>query len=211
MFDGKWLMDEGKVNIAGLLIAAGLSSRMEEFKPLMLSNGNSFIIEIIRKMKLVCNTIVVVTGYKSERLKAEIEKFFPEDPKIYFAFNSDYEKGMFTSLKCGITNLPSSDWILYHFVDQPGLPNEFYKQFINQIDKGYNWIQPKYENKNGHPILLGKNIFQFILNASPEENLKTISHQSSVNKKFWQCNYPQVLQDIDTPNDYEKEFQNEHL
>lgn len=211
MENGRWEKLDHQKNISGLLIAAGLSERMNKFKPLMLSDGSSFVIQILKKMKLVCRNITVVTGFNNELLKTEIEKYFPNDTQIHYAFNPNYEKGMFTSLQCGLRNLSDSDWILYHFVDQPCLPELFYKDFINQIDNKYNWIQPRYNNRNGHPILLEKSICQTILNDSSEKNLKDISLQSFMSKKFWQCNYPQVLQDIDTPEDYKKEIQNEHL
>ncbi len=54
---------------------------------------------------------------------------------------------MFTSLQTGLTAAINSDWILYHFVDQPGLPNKFYQEFIKQIDDEHNWIQPHLKNK----------------------------------------------------------------
>lgn len=204
-------MEREQLNISGLLIAAGLSSRMSFFKPLAKYNENSFLTEIIRKLKLVCDKIVVVTGYKEDEIKSEAEKFFPDDSQILLALNPDYEKEMFSSLQCGLRNLTGTDWVLYHFIDQPSLPVEFYKDFIEQIDNGYNWIQPRYKDRNGHPLLIGKSIFQTIINASSNENLKNISSLPFINKKFWQCNYPQILQDIDTTEDYIREIHNEHL
>jgi len=204
-------MGKEQLNISGLLIAAGLSSRMPFFKPLAKYKENSFLTEIIRKLKLVCDKIVVVTGYKEDEIKSEAEKFFPDDSQILLALNPDYEKEMFSSLQCGLRNLTGTDWVLYHFIDQPSLPVEFYKDFIEQIDNGYNWIQPRYKDRNGHPLLIGKSIFQTIINASSNEKLKNISSLPFINKKFWQCNYPQILQDIDTTEDYIREIHNEHL
>ncbi|RJP64736.1 MAG: hypothetical protein C4539_14175 [Ignavibacteriales bacterium] len=204
-------MGKEQLNISGLIIAAGLSSRMSLFKPLAKYNGNSFLTEIIRKLKLVCSNIVIVTGFKKDEINAEVEKYFPGDPQILLVFNPDYENGMFSSLQCGLRNLPESDWILYHFIDQPSLPVEFYKDFIEQTDNDYNWIQPRYKDRNGHPLLIGKSIFQTIINSYSNENLKIISSLPLINKKFWQCNYGQILQDIDTTEDYKREIQNEHL
>jgi molybdenum cofactor cytidylyltransferase len=208
------MMENGRLdkrNISGLLIAAGLSNRMPLFKPLAKYKGNTFVTEIISKLKLVCNKIVLVTGFKENEIKSEIEKYFPQDSQIHFAYNPDYENGMLSSLQCGLSNLMNSDWVLYHFVDQPSLQAEFYKDFLDQIENGYNWIQPKFKGRNGHPIIIGRNIFQTIVSASSSENLKSISALRFVNKKLWQCNYPQILQDIDTPEDYEREIENEPL
>ncbi|MCX6150848.1 MAG: NTP transferase domain-containing protein [Ignavibacteriales bacterium] len=197
--------------ICGVLIAAGFSGRMNEFKPLMMYNGSSFVVEIIRKMQTVCDRIVLVTGYQNEKVQFEIEKYFSEDSSIVFAFNPDYEKGMFTSLQRGLKEAVDADWVLYHFVDQPGLTEVFYKEFIMQIEKESNWIQPVFAGRKGHPILLASSIFLFITNASQEDSLKNISLIPGVKKKFWNCNHSQVLQDIDTPEDYKREIENEHI
>jgi molybdenum cofactor cytidylyltransferase len=204
-------MKEKLKDISGLLIAAGHSDRMNEFKPLMLYHGNTFIIEIIRKMKSICRKIVVVTGHYSEKIQSEIEKHLLINSGISIVFNNDYKKGMFTSLQCGLIELRNTEWVLYHFVDQPGLPEEFYKEFDSQVDENYNWIQPKYNSIKGHPIIFGKEILQPIISAPLDENLKNISMLPIVKKKYWKCIYPQVLQDIDTQDDYKKEIFNEHI
>jgi CTP:molybdopterin cytidylyltransferase MocA len=111
---------------------------------------------------------------------------------------------MFTSLQIGIFESKNCDWILYHFVDQPGLPNNFYLEYIKQIDSEFNWIQPSYKNQHGHPILLGKDLFELIINSSPDSNLREISKNSKVKKKYWACNYKEIFQDIDTEEDYSK-------
>ena len=70
---------------------------------------------------------------------------------------------MFSSLKYGLNVEINAEWILYHFVDQPGLPEEFYQEFTEQMDNDYDWIQPSYNSKNGHPLLLQSSIFNSIL------------------------------------------------
>ena len=116
-------------------------------------------------------------------------------------FNQDYHEGMFTSLKKGLNESTDSDWIIYHFVDQPSLPEKFYYELIEQIDKEYNWIQPSYNKTKGHPLLLHRSIFNLILDNSNNASLKEISRSELVTKKIWECNYSQILQDLDTPGD----------
>jgi molybdenum cofactor cytidylyltransferase len=202
-------MMDNENQISGLLITAGMSERMKEFKPVMLINGIPFITEIIRKMKIICNEIVVVVGFQKEKIQNEIEKYFPNNSGIQIVINKDYGKGMFTSLQCGMNHLINSNWVLYHFVDQPGLPDSFYNEFICQIDEKFNWIQPSYKTIKGHPIVFSKEIYQLIINASEENNLKDISQYTGINKKIWECDYSNVLQDIDTIKDYKREILNE--
>ncbi len=125
-------------------------------------------------------------------------------PTLKFTFNDSFQKGMFTSLQKGISEAKNCDWILYHFVDQPGLPENFYRDFIKQIDNNYNWIQPVNKEQKGHPILLGKELFELIVNSSPDSNLREISKSPKVKKKYWECNYTEIFQDIDTEEDFLK-------
>ena len=197
-----------KLKIFGLIISAGLSGRMEIFKPLADYKGKTFLNNIIIKLDKICDEIIVVTGFNSDELQTETIKNLKNENqievinKIKFVFNESFQKGMFTSLQKGISEAKNCDWILYHFVDQPGLPGNFYPDFIKQIDNDCNWIQPVNKEQKGHPILLGKDLFSLILTASKNTNLRDISQNKIVKKKYWDCNYAEIFQDIDTEEDY---------
>ena len=180
------------------------------FKPLADYNGKTFIHNIITKLDKICDKIIIVTGFNSDELKTETMKSLKDKNqfkvinKMTFAFNDSFHKGMFTSLQKGISEVEKCDWILYHFVDQPGLPSKFYLEFIQQIDSKYNWIQPSNKNQHGHPILMGKDLFDLITNSSIDSTLREISKSQMVKKKYWECDYKEIFQDIDTEEDYSK-------
>jgi len=194
-------MNKRKIN--GLIISAGLSGRMGKFKPLLSYKGKPFIQNIVLRLDSVCDKIIIVTGYKANELEEDINQL-NINSKIEFVFNPKYEKGMFTSLQAGLKKADNCDWIFYHFVDQPGLSEMFYKEFVEQIDEKHNWIQPKIREQKGHPILIKRNLFQIILDAPLNSNLRTISNDPKVKKKFWECNYSEIFQDINTEEDYSK-------
>ena len=178
------------------------------FKPLANYKGKTFIQNIILKLNPVCKKIFVVTGFNSEKLKEEVNKTFSNEKgilgKLNFIYNENYEQGMFSSLQKGISSASDCDWILYHFVDQPGLPGNFYKEFTNQIDTDYNWIQPSYKYRHGHPLLLGKDLFELIIKSSPGASLRDVNKNPLVKRKFWECDYKEIFQDIDTKIDLEE-------
>ena len=183
---------------------------MKKFKPLADYKGQTFINSIIHKLDKVCSRIIVVTGFRSDELKAFIIENLEETKqyeiisRLNFVYNKVFQKGMFTSLKKGISEAKNCDWILYHFVDQPGLPDKFYPDFVEQVDSRYDWIQPVYNSQKGHPVLLGKNLVRLITEAPYDANLRDISRDSVVKKKIWDCDYKEIFQDIDTDEDYEK-------
>ena len=195
------LTRNNRKKITGLIIAAGLSSRMGKFKPLLNYKGKSFLQNIIEKLDSICDEIIIVVGHNSEKIKSHLES---SNITINYKLvhNQNYHDGMFTSLKKGVESIEKSDWVLYHFVDQPTLPKEFYSEFKKKLDPNYDWIQPVYKKQRGHPILFNKEVINKIVCAKKESNLREISQTSLINKKFWKCNYMQILTDIDTNDDY---------
>jgi len=205
----------------GLLIAAGKSGRMGNYKPLLTFQGLPFSVGIVIKMLSVCDKVGIVIGYKAEELKNKISEHltnpdsFPSQLKeklieinrphlitrVNFIMNGDYKKGMFTSLQCGIKHVKDGDWILYHFVDQPNLLSSFYEEFTSNIDNKFDWIQPKYKDRNGHPILIKNSLFKMIIDSGWESDLKSISSTGLVKKKYWNCSHSQILMDFDRPED----------
>ena len=189
----------------GLLIAAGLSSRMGKPKALLLQDDLPFAIVILKKMILVCDNIVVVLGHSDEKIKDALQVFIDNSDELIssvkFVTNEQFEKGMFSSLKCGLNKVKNSEWLLYHFIDQPGLPKKFYRELTDQIDNEYDWIQPTYNNEKGHPLLLHNSILNSILELPDDSSLIEISKNNKVKKKLWDCKHKEILQDIDYPSD----------
>ncbi|MHB8904768.1 MAG: nucleotidyltransferase family protein [Melioribacteraceae bacterium] len=195
-------MNKPKIN--GLLIAAGFSKRMGDFKPLMEYDNNPYIVVITKKLLSVCETVVIVTGHKSIEIESTIKFAFIENvlfPRVKVIVNPNFEKGMFTSLQTGVKELIDSDWILYHFVDQPFHKEKFYKEFVAQIDDNYDWIQPVYDGLEGHPVMFKKTIFEKIISSPENHILRLIRDDGSTKKKIWNCSYSQILKDFDTPED----------
>jgi molybdenum cofactor cytidylyltransferase len=194
--------------IYGIIVSAGLSGRMGKFKPLLNFEGKSFIQNIVLKLNSVCDKVIIVTGYKAELIEDNVNQLNIY-LKIKFVHNENYEKGMFRSLQAGLREAENCDWVLYHFVDQPGLPENFYTEFVKQIDDKHNWLQPEFNGRKGHPLLIKKELIQVILDAPLNSNLRSVSNDQKVIKKFWECSYAQILQDIDTPQDYARIKKNE--
>ncbi len=194
------------MKIYGILIAAGFSGRMKSFKPLLDYKGKPFVITIAEKLSTVCDRVVVVTGYKSAAIeKAIITRGSDKlTKKIILAFNPDFASGMFTSLQKGAEYCSVADWTVYHFVDQPNLPYQFYADFISAADDSSNWVQPSYNNRNGHPILLGKSALDLIISSDKNSNLRDLSRSDKIRRKTVELNYPQILSDVDTPSEYKK-------
>jgi molybdenum cofactor cytidylyltransferase len=210
--------------IDGLIISAGYSSRMKDFKPLRLFNGIPFLLNIIIKISKVCRNIIIVTGFKANHLEAEINHWLKRQPvqnclksfnfneqkwgklrtQIRFCYNPQFNEGMFSSLQTGLKYLQNSNWILYHFVDQPHLPSKFYQDLVKRISEDVDWIQPVYNQKNAHPIIFNHIVAKKIINSDISQNLYELSNLNIFRKKLWKCQYPEVLTDFNSENDFIK-------
>jgi len=188
--------------ITGIILSAGYSKRLGAFKPFAKYKYSTFLENIIEKLKKYCGEVVVVTGYNHDFVNEKISS--QKNNKIIITENKNYDKGMFGSIQKGLSENKNSDWFLIHQVDQPGLPEEFYKEFVIQIDNRHNWIQPKYKERKGHPILVKKETAELIIEEDINSNLRVVSNNTKVNKKIWDCNYKEILQDIDTKEDYQE-------
>lgn len=194
-------MDKKNSHLTGIILSAGLSGRMNAFKPLLkLTNGKTFIHTIVEKLSSVCDEIIIVTGLNKNEIEESLSSA-EQIKKVKFVFNENYKSGMFTSLQAGLKGANSS-WYLYHFVDQPSLPLSFYSDFIQQIDDQFNWIQPTYQSRKGHPILFDNYVNQKILESSIDKTLRNVAQDKSIKKKLWECNTELIFQDIDTPEDF---------
>lgn len=116
--------------IGGLIPAAGLSSRMGDFRPLMPLRGKTPIENTIDSL-LLCGTApnVVVLGRRGRELEAILKSRYIGDGVIT-VFNPDYAAtDMLTSVKLGLDALPEcrAFFLLpdgYYYVDRTDVPGE---------------------------------------------------------------------------------------
>lgn len=202
-FDKDSNLPDGRVT--GLLIAAGLSSRMGSNKALLPYNGVPFAAVITARLLTACDKVIVVLGHQAAEVRAAITAHTSKEAVITFVENSQYMLGMFTSLQQGL-NQADTEWLLYHFTDQPGLADSFYEQFLLQRGPGKEWIQPVYSGRKGHPILIHSSVFPSILQAPPDSNLRACLQQYNIKRHLWECATPAIFQDIDTPEAYQQQI-----
>jgi molybdenum cofactor cytidylyltransferase len=88
--------------IAGVVLAAGLSSRMGTNKMLLRLGGTSLVRRAVgTALEAGLDPVVVVVGHEGERIRAELEGLACTPVE-----NAGYARGMNTSLRAGIRALP---------------------------------------------------------------------------------------------------------
>ena len=103
--------------LAALILAAGVSSRMERFKPMLPVGEDTMIRRTVRMMQQAgAEPIVVVTGYKSDVLRQHLDGM-----GLVFLNNEHYASTqMFDSFKIGLEYLlPRCERLLFSPGDVP--------------------------------------------------------------------------------------------
>ena len=191
--------------ISGILLAAGLSTRMGEPKQL-LPFGESTIVETVVDSMLGTkfDEVIVVLGHCA----AEIEKQLGTRP-IKTVFNADYREGMLTSAQTGVRALAASNAFALMLVDQPFITSALIDQVIDayvQTDKGI--ALPSYNYKRGHPVIFNQKYAQDILALSTESGgVRTLFKKYGDDIHYVTVDTDRVLRDIDYREDYERALQ----
>lgn len=191
--------------ISGILLAAGLSSRMGEPKQL-LHFGESTIVETVVDNMLGAkfDEVIVVVGHRASDIRDQLG----ERP-VSTVFNPNYREGMLTSAQTGIRGLQESDAFALMLVDQPFITSALIDRVVDayvQTDKGI--ALPSYNYKRGHPVVFHQRYAREILALGTEsDGVRTLFKKYSDDIHYVTVDTDWVLRDIDYREDYERALQ----
>ena len=134
--------------LAAIILAAGVSSRMGNFKPLLPVDGETMIRRVVGSMqKAGADPVIVVTGYKHEILEDHLT-----DCGVTFAHNEHYySTQMLDSLLLGAAALPrEAERVLITPADVPLVEEATVAALLHAQG---DFIRPTYQGKPGHPVV----------------------------------------------------------
>jgi molybdenum cofactor cytidylyltransferase len=193
-------------NTWAIVLAAGSSTRMKRQKLLLPYNGKTMVEEVIMNAKQVVNeNILVVLGSDHYEIRNQIS-ILP----ISICLNRDYKKGMLSSVICGFKAVPEdAKAVLVFLGDQPQIPSSVAELVIKAWkDSESSIIIPVFEGRRGHPVLIETKYKPEIERLDPDKGLRQLMLDFPGEILEVECSQPEILRDIDTPGDYNKEISN---
>ncbi|HWR06079.1 DVU_1551 family NTP transferase [Sporomusa sp.] len=188
-------------NIAALILAAGFSSRMGAFKPLLPFGESSVIETVVNTFRQAgVADIRVVVGWQAERLRPVLDQL-----QVTVVINERYEEGMFSSVLAGLHSFTEQpEGVLLLPVDTPMVKQTSIKTMLRkfrQTDSAV--VYPVFRGRRGHPPLISGKYFDNILAVAGSGTLKSALEclAPAINVEVPDRG---VLLDIDTPADYEE-------
>ena len=187
-------------NIWGIILAAGASTRMKKQKMLLPYKGKTIVATVISNTISALNkNLVVVLGANRLEISKEISNF-----QLKIIENQRYSEGMLSSVLCGLEALPDeTEAFLVVLGDQPQIGSDVTFKVIDAYkNSGKAIVIPVFEKRRGHPVLINFKYKTEIQGLNPEKGLRALMEKFADDIFEVECGSPEILRDIDTPQDY---------
>ena len=195
------------MSLAGIVLAAGRSSRMGSPKALLDFRGEPFvlrILEIFEALDLKTRVVVVVPGVEAKEIRSALSRH-----DCLVVENPDVDGGPIASLRAGLkaTQAVSPSGALVWPVDLPHVRVDTVERLFDVFRRNSPFAAvPRFGARRGHPIIWASAAFTELeeSEAASREGARVVlrAHQSEI--KEVPVDDPAVIDDLNTPEDYER-------
>ncbi|WP_201094315.1 NTP transferase domain-containing protein [Thiocystis minor] len=187
--------------VAGLILAAGRSSRMGSPKALLRFDGLTALEQNVARMRLAgIDDIRVVIGHDAERIRSA----HPDLP-VRWIENPQPERGMLSSILTGVAQLRRDEVaMLLQPVDIPLVSPKSLAALLDQWRRQQApVIYPVFKHRRGHPPLIALDSVPFGTHWDQPGGLRVCLHRFDPDRSIEiDVEDPAILVDYDTPADY---------
>jgi molybdenum cofactor cytidylyltransferase len=199
------------LSFAGLILAAGESSRMGRDKALLpwppescnrSSSNETFLSSAIHALFDQTDFVLVVVGKNHAALA----------PVIYscgadLVANPDPSRGQFSSLQVGLQDVLNRgrDAATITLVDRPppGVATlQALRRAFDRSDENIWAVVPEFSGKHGHPYLIGREMIEAFLRVPPTSTARDVEHANQQHIQYVPVNDPLVALNVNTPEEY---------
>jgi molybdenum cofactor cytidylyltransferase len=187
--------------VAGILLAAGTSSRMGSNKLLFELGGESVLRGAAqRALAGGLAPLLVVLGHQEEKARSELDGL-----PCQVVINPSYEQGITSSLQSGVAALPAeAQAVVVMLADMPFVSAEMIAGLIARYrSTEAPLVISDYEGVNAPPMLYDRSLFEELLTRTGEGCGRQVvqRHRHEAEVLPWPAT---ALSDLDVPEDYER-------
>jgi len=187
------------VKLAGLILAAGASTRMGTPKALLEYQGETFLDRLIGILSTRCSPVIAVLGHDAQTVRAALRR----SAQAVFVLNDDYARGQLSSLQCGLRAAPPGAPALFTLVDHPALEASTVARLADRFEQGgAPLVLPSYQGRHGHPVCCGPELVAELLALPPDSEARAVMRRYLDRAACVDVDDPGVLLDIGDPAAY---------
>lgn len=195
------MSDERPGRIAGVVLAAGTSSRMGKNKLLLQFGGTSVLHRAVATaLDADLDPVLVVLGHESDRARAELG-----DIPCTTVLNHDYARGMNTSVRAGIGAVPGdAAGAVLMLADMPLVDAAMLRALVDEYRaSSAPLVLSTYGEVIAPPILYGRSLFAELEALEADACGKRVvkAHRHEAVELRWPI---AALTDLDVPADVER-------
>lgn len=197
-------MSSPPLHVAGVIPAAGASTRMGTPKALLDARGRPFVTAAVASLAGGgCDPVVVVVGpghHEEARVAAEAG--------ARVLVNHDPGEGPITSVRVALSALPATlDAIALLPVDHPNVRAPTVSALIGALgDSGAPLALPVFQGRRGHPALFARALFPALLDPALPGGARTVVHAHLGEAALVEVDDAGTVTDVDTPEGYRATF-----
>ena len=194
--------------IAGIVLAAGGSTRFGKPKQLLDWKGQPFVRAVSETaIRAGLSPIVVVTGANAEQVEAAIS-----DLDVIFVRNADWQSGQGSSIREAVKSLTDTQvgGAVFLLSDQPQVSTAVIRALREKhTEELSSIVAPMVIDRRGNPVLFDRVTFPDLMTIEGDTGGRAIFHKYRVEYLPWHDD--SLLLDVDTPEQYERLISNGDL
>ena len=187
--------------VAGIILAAGESTRFGRPKQLLDWHGDPFVRAVVKKaLTAGLRPVVVVTGAQAEAVEAAVSEM-----DVMIVRNENWRNGQASSITKGVASLEEKTGAaIFLLTDQPQVSVEVLRALMERHRRERPAIVAPLilEERRANPVLFDQVTFQDLLSLQGDVGGRAIFHKHIVGFLPWHDDA--LLLDVDTPEDYQR-------
>jgi molybdenum cofactor cytidylyltransferase len=189
--------------ICSIVLAAGRSRRMGAQKLLLSLSDRPVIARIVDEaLRSPVDRVFVIVGPDGGLIAEALA-----GRRVDLIINPDPEAEMLSSVRCGLRAMPEDcEAVLVVLGDQPGVTAEVVAALVQAFQtSGRGIATPIHKGRRGHPLMFAMRYREEILNRYDDVGLRGLLHAHPEDVCEVEFPAPNVIDDMDLPEDYERE------
>ncbi len=188
-------------SLGAIILGGGYASRMGRCKLLLPLEERTALEHAVTTLKHAGVVhIIVVSGHYEEEMRPSVEAL-----GALSVYNSEYDRGMFSSVLAGLRALSTSVEACFLLPgDIPLVKESTYRKLLDSRRPERPLLIPSFRGKTGHPPLFHASLVPSILGWEGKGGLRGAFHAFAPEPLLVPVADQAILLDMDTPEDYEQ-------